>query len=222
MIPISVRRSFLPGLVWTIALAVIVMTPAAAAAQDGAYVGGLGGVTFNTVSSGLFAGNVGVHVGRGIFVIGEVGRAANVLPKEIEDELDAAVELIEELTGLPVTLRVKLPATYGFGGVRWFAPGEGRLRPFLEGGVGVAHLSADIRATLGGIPVPDSVVDDFDTVDLDRNELLLALGGGITIGVTRTLSVDAGYRLFHVSVEEEAPTSNTSVLYAGVRLAFGR
>ena len=199
----------------------LLLLAAPAAAQERVYVGGLGGVTFNTVSSGVFAGNAGVHVGRGIFVTGEVGRAANVLPKEVEDELDAVRALVEELTGVPVSLRVSLPATYAFGGARWFGPGQGRLRPVVEGGLGVAHLSANIRASLGGVPVPRDVIDDFQPVDLDSNELLFVVGGGITIGLTRTVSVDAGYRFFHLAVEEDAPTSNTSVIYAGIRIGFG-
>jgi hypothetical protein len=205
-----------------LAIGAFVLAPSNAAAQEGAYAGALGGVTFHTVSSGLFAGNAGLRVGRGLFVVGEVGRAADVLPTEIADELDDAEALIEELIGLPASLRVSVPMTYAFGGLRWLAPGERRIRPFLEAGLGVAHLSADIRASIGGVPVPDDLIDDFEPVDLDTNELLVALGGGVSIGLTRALAVDAGYRYFHVSVEEDAPAINTSVVYAGVRIGFGR
>jgi opacity protein-like surface antigen len=123
---------------------------------------------------------------------------------------------------LPVNATVSLPATYAFGGARWFGPGEGRLRPMIEAGVGVAHLSPGIRATVGGFPVPDDVIDDFRPVDFDSNELLMVVGGGITIGLTPALAVDAGYRFFHLAVDEEAPASNTSMVYAGLRLRFGR
>ena len=203
-------------------LAALMGAAVPAAAQTGAYVGALGGVTFNTVSSGIVAGNGGVHLGRGLFVIGEVGRIGNVLPRDVADDIEDAEAFIEELTGLPVNLRLTVPATYGFGGVRWLAPGSGRVRPFLEGGLGVAHLTADIDASVGGFPLPEEILDQVDDVDLERNELLLTLGGGVTMGLTRAIALDAGYRYLHVSVEDDAPSIHTSVLYAGIRIGFGR
>lgn len=206
--------------------AVLLGTVGSAAAQDGAgFVGGLGGVTFNTVTSGIFAGRGGVHIGRGLFVIGEVGRAQNVLPKAIEEDLDDAEAFLEQVTGLPVSLELELPATYGFGGVRWAAPGGRRIRPFLEAGVGVAHLAAEIRATVAGVPVPQDVIDQFDDLDLDTNEVLLAVGGGLNLGLSRIVSIDAGYRYMRVFLEEAAVSVNTavntSVLYVGVNIGFG-
>jgi hypothetical protein len=202
-------------------------TVGSAAAQDGGgFVGGLGGVTFNTVTSGIFAGRGGVHIGRGLFVIGEVGRAQNVLPKAIEEDLDDAEAFIEDVTGLPVSLELELPATYGFGGVRWVAPGGRRIRPFLEAGVGVAHLAAKIHATVAGVPVPQDVIDQFDDLDLDTNEVLLAVGGGVNLGLSRIVSIDAGYRYMRVFLEEAEVSVNsavnTSVLYVGVSIGFGR
>ena len=204
-----------------VAGAALAVTPAAA--QGTGFVGGLGGVTFNTVSSGIFAGQAGVHLGRGLFLIGEVGRAQNVLPTEIADQLRDAEEFIEDQVGLPVRLRVRVPATYGFGGVRWVLPDDTRrVRPFLEGAGGLAHLTAKLRLTVGGVPVPDDFVQQFDDFDLEMDEFLLALGGGVNLELARVLSMDVGYRYMRVFVEDEAPSVHTSVVYAAVKVAFGR
>ena len=196
-----------------------------AAAQDRAFVGGMGGVTFNTVSGGIFAGQGGVHIGGGLFVIGEVGRAQNVLPKELADQLDDAAEFIEAQVGLPVNLSLDVPATYAFGGIRWVAPGERRVRPFVEGGAGMAHLVADIDVSVGGLPVPIGEIGDLDDLGLTTNEFLLALGGGVNIGLTRAVSLDVGYRYLRVFVEDqdvaEVPGVNTSAIYAGIKIGFG-
>src|SRR5687767_8976931 len=97
---------------------------ALAQAPSSAFVGGLGGVTFGTVSSGAFAARAGVPLAPGVSVIFEVGRMQNVLPDELADELDQIEDLIELETGAPITLNVSVPATYGFGGIRYAKAGR--------------------------------------------------------------------------------------------------
>jgi hypothetical protein len=67
------------GLSLLACLSITVATPAAA--QERAYAGGLAGVTFQTVSSGVFAGNGGVHVGRGIFMTGKSDARRTYCPR---------------------------------------------------------------------------------------------------------------------------------------------
>ncbi len=198
------------------------LVPQTAVAQEGAgFVGGLFGVTFNTVTSTAVAGQAGVHVGKGLFIFGEGGRINDVLPTDIADQIEDAEEFIESQVGLPVQINAKLPSTYVFGGARWTLP-EGRIRPFLEGGAGMAHLEAKIRATVGGIPVPRELIEQFDDQGLDSNEPMLVLGGGVNVGLTRALSIDAGYRYMRVFVEDPAPTVATSVVFGAIKVSFGR
>ena len=203
-----------------LALGMFALLPSPAAAQGTAFVGALGGATFHTVSSGAVAGRGGVHIGNGLFVIGEVGRVMDVTPQDIADEIDELVALAEVIFGLPVTLEAKVPATYAFGGVRWVGGGAGRIRPFVEGGAGIAHLKADVSASIGGQPVPQSLVEEFADLDLTSNEFLLTVGGGVNVELTSRLSVDGGYR--YVRVFTDDPAVNTNLVYAGIVLSFGR
>src|SRR5687768_10600124 len=93
-------------------VAALALVPASALAQGTPwFVGGLGGITFGTVSSGAVGAQVGVQIRPNLFVIGEVGRMGNVLPQNLKDILD---ELGDDLD-TPVTFDISAPATYGFG-----------------------------------------------------------------------------------------------------------
>jgi len=59
-----------------------------------------------------------------------------------------------------------------------------------------------------------------DLGDLSTNEFLLAFGGGVNIGLTSTVSADAGYRYTVIFTEDPKP--NTSVVYAAVKIRLGR
>ena len=192
-----------------------------ASAQTSGFVGGLGGVTFVTESGAVFGGQGGIHVGRGLFVIGEVGRMQNVLPSELADQLDEVEQLIESLVGLPATVSLRVRSTYVFGGIRWSPPAGASFRPFLEAGAGLAHLTPKVRVTLGGVPVPDDVIEEFGDQGLETDELMLVLGGGLTVRLTSVLAVDAGYRYARIALEDEAPVINANVVYAALKVAFG-
>jgi hypothetical protein len=69
------------------------LVPAPALAQGTPwFVGGLGGVTFGTVTSGAVGAQFGVQVRPHLFVIGEAGRMHNVMQREIDDLLDSLRE----------------------------------------------------------------------------------------------------------------------------------
>jgi outer membrane protein with beta-barrel domain len=211
--------SVLFGAVMTIGLA----APAAAQDPPGPrmFAGGLAGVTFGTETSSAIAGQFGVRIARDLFVIGEFGRMQNVLPDEVADQLPLAEEFLEGILGLPVNIEIKAPALYGFGGVRWAQSGR-RIAPFAEAGLGFAHLTGDLK--VNGVDI-ENILEEFgadfgDVSDLSTNEFLLAFGGGVNIGLTPTMSVDAGYRFTRIFTEESAP--NTSMVYGAVKFLFGR
>lgn len=209
--------SVVVGAVMAIGLA----APAAAQETPRMFAGGLGGVTFGTETSSAIAGQFGVRVARDIFVIGEFGRMQNVLPDEVADQLPLAEEFLEGVLGLPVNIELKAPALYGFGGVRWMQSGR-RIAPFAEAGVGFAHLTGELKVNGEDI---ENLLEEFgadfgDVSDLTTNEFLLAFGGGVNIGLTPALSVDAGYRFTRIFTEESAP--NTSMVYGAVKFLFGR
>jgi opacity protein-like surface antigen len=203
------------------AMTVTVAVPAAAQGTSAptAFVGGLGGLTFGTATSSAIGGQVGVRIGRDIFVIGEIGRIQDVLPSSIADQIEEGIDFLEE-QGVPVNIEFRAPATYGFGGIRWAQSGGGRVSPFVEGGAGFARLTGDVTGTIAGIDVSEFIEDELSLGDLSSTEFLVAVGGGANIGITSGVSVDAGYRFTRIFAEEEAP--NTSMIYAAVKILFGR
>ena len=206
------------------------LTTATGAAAQGAsspraFVGGLGGLTFGTETSGAIAGQVGVRISRDLFVIGELGRMWDVTPSEVSDEIETGIDFLEQ-QGIPVNLEFTVPAFYGFGGMRWAQSGR-RVNPFVEGGVGFARLTGEVSGTVGGVNV-DDFLEEFDSElgDFSSNEVLIAFGGGANIRLTATVSLDAGYRYTHIFVDDsvsvDEPTVNTSMVYAAVKIRFGR
>jgi hypothetical protein len=204
-----------------VALGLLVLTPIAALAQANAadmswFAGGLGGLTFGTETSGAIAGQVGVKVAPGLFVIGEVGRMQNVMPKEVKDAVDDLESDLEFQLGVPVSLDISVPSTYGFGGLRWVQP-RGKVAPFVEGGVGVGHISFKIEeATVLDVDVKDEVKDALGD-DGSATKFLLALGGGVTARLGGSAALDVGYRYFRIFTED--PAINTSMVYVAVKFS---
>jgi opacity protein-like surface antigen len=204
-----------------IAMALACSAPAVASAQGTSapqgFVGGLGGVTFGTVTSAAVAGQGGVRIARDLYVIGEVGYMRNVLPKKIRDQFDDLVDEIENEAGVPVSLTVSIPAKYGFGGLRW-SPSRGTVSPFVEGGVGVAHVSAKVdEAKVLGIDISRDVEDELGD-DASVTKLLVAVGGGMNARLSSTLSADIGFRYTRIATEE--PAINSSLLYGALKIGF--
>jgi hypothetical protein len=146
----------------------------------------------------------------------DIGRMQNVMPRKIKDDLDAAATLITIFYGVPVTIDVKIPAFYAAGGLRYNVPTTGRLRPFINGDVGVGHISADITSTVAGIDISRDVEEAADLGT--ANKFLLGLGGGATLGLTDAVGLDIGYRFNRIFTDD--PAINASALYAAIRLSI--
>ena len=185
-------------------------------AQGGGFVGGVAGITFASETSSVFAGQAGGRVARQLFVFGEFGRMQNVLPEDAQDDLDDAVEFLENQLGTTVNLDVKVPAIYGLGGIRW-SPDD-RIAPFLEVGAGFARLNIDVKAEIAGIDVSDEVEDQLDTEDLEVTEFLLAFGGGLNARLSERIRLDVGYRYNRVFTDD--PTVNVNMVYVALKFWF--
>jgi opacity protein-like surface antigen len=195
--------------------AMLLATPAWAQSDRG-FVRGLGGVTFGSAeTASIVGGGVGVNVGDDFQIVGEFGRIHNVLPNDLNEELEDFADLLTLLSGVPVNLDAKVPAIYGLGGVRYNVPTGSRIRPFVEAQVGFAHISLDIEAEVLGVDISDEVEEE---ADLDATEFLLGLGGGIGIGLSERLGIDVGYRYGRIFTDD--PAINTNAIYAALRVIF--
>jgi hypothetical protein len=213
-----VRRQVLLA---TLAIAVVGLTATRAAAQGGSgdapvFIRGLGGVTFGSVTGGVFGAGGGVRVTPNVIVFGEVGRVTDMLTKDLQDQIDEFIDLagLEDFTD-DFTFTIKLPTTYGFGGARVELPIEGGLTPFVEGGVGFGRISLSAELIVEGIDLSDALRDALDEEEVltASTELFLVFGGGVTVGVGENGAVDVGFRLNRISSEGES--LNVPALYAG-------
>lgn len=199
------------------AAAFMTMSATPALAQSG-FVGGLGGLTFGTVSSGAVAGQAGVRVAPALLVIGEVGYMRNVLPKELQDDIEDLATLLALGYGAPVDLEISAPTTYVFGGLRW-SPPAGIVVPFVEGGVGVGHVSVRVdKAEVLGIDFRGLIEDELDDEDTNATKMLVALGGGVTVRAARLVALDFGYRYTRIATDD--PSVNTSMIYGALKVGF--
>jgi hypothetical protein len=193
-------------------------TPAVAEAQNRGIIGGLGGITFGTEPSSVFAAQGGVRIARQLVVFGEVGRMQNVLPDDIQDQIDEFVRTFEAETGVDALLEAKVPAFYGMGGIRWSA--DAPIAPFVEGGMGFANLSIDLHAEIDGVDVSDQADDllEDEDDDLDATKFLLAFGGGLNARLAEQVRLDIGYRYTRIFTED--PAVNTSSIFAALKFWF--
>lgn len=209
----------IPGLGQVVLALALVLVPVSAWAQGSSantpwFVGGLGGLTFGTVTSGAVGAQFGVRVAPNLFVIGEVGRMQNVLPKKLRDEFDNLINDLEFESGLPATVEIAVPATYGFVGVRWIQPGQ--VGPFLEAGVGAGHINLTIKkAEIAGFDFKNEIETQVGN-DASATQFLVAVGGGVTARLGRVISLDAGYRFTRIATED--PAINSSMIYAAFKV----
>ena len=209
------HRSFVLAVVCA---GVMTGTPIAAHAQNRGFVGGLGGITFGTEPSSVFAGQGGVRIATQLVVFGEVGRMQNVLPDDVQDQIDEFVRTFEAETGVDALLEAKVPAFYGMGGIRW-SP-DAPVAPFVEGAMGFANLSVDLHAEIDGVDISDQADDILQDEEdsLDATKFLLAFGGGLNARVAEQVRLDIGYRYTRIFTED--PVVNTSAIFAAVKFWF--
>ena len=196
--------------------AVIAATPAAARAQNRGFIGGLGGITFGTETSSVFAAQGGIRIASQLVVFGEAGRMQNVLPGDIQDQIDDFVRMFEAETGVDVLLEAKVPSFYGMGGIRWSS--DAPFAPFVEGGMGFANLSLDLHAEIEGVDVSDQADEVIEEDDLDETKFLVAFGGGVNARLAEQVRLDIGYRYTRIFTED--PAVNTSAVFAALKFWF--
>lgn len=172
-----------------------------AAAQRATLAGQLG-VTFQTETAPVFAGEVGIGLVPGVSIYGTFGRMNDVLPSGVADALD----------GLDPVVTIAMPATYGMGGVRIAAP-TGPIRPYGVAGVGFARFSADVEVF--GFDITNLVEDQIG-FELSTNQFAYELGGGVLFSLGSNAFLDAGYRYMRVSVAD----FDVSRVYGGVGVRF--
>jgi opacity protein-like surface antigen len=196
---------------------VVLAAPATPALADDAFrasVRGFGGMTFMSETAGIFGAGLGIRIHEHVEMIGEVGRLTNVLPHELQRDLDDAARAFGTYFGAPLTIDGRAPGVYGFGGVRVSRQAGARLRIFAEAGGGTARGESRITAFAGSTNVSREVADALGLRKSETAGLIIA-GGGVIVPLTRRIGLDLGYRVMRIFTDD--PRINTAHLSAGIR-----
>lgn len=182
-------------------LAMLLVFPAVAAAQERGYVQGLGGVARGVETDSVYGGLGGWRVNDRLEIFGEVARLRNVLGPDLRDRLADVEAVIRESnaaqfgTTFPVEFEPLVPAWYGLGGVRVRGPMAGRLATYLEGGLGSARLDPQVHLTVNGESL-DGEAAALTGLGEGRQQLefIAGAGGGVALRVWRRIRIEGGYR----------------------------
>ena len=179
------------------------------------YVGGEGGfATAPDGTSGDVLGEAGVRIAPHLLVFGDIGQFHNLQPSDTQPTVDSATAALSAATGLSVTGTARVPAWYSVGGLKYELPIQGRVSPYVLGGIGVARLTPTAQFTYSSGPLPDgstpSVGDDVTSQIVSAGDFtapgattafMYTLGAGVEFPVTRQWAVDAGYRFSRVAAD---------------------
>ncbi len=178
------------------------------------FVGGLAGVTVHEQTGGVLGAQAGVRLAGGFHLIGEGGLLRNVLPAQVQGDIDIVSALLG-LGGASDEVDARLQALYGFGGVRW-SPAGGPVAPFVESGFGMARLTFRVDAGAGS-DVAQEIEDDLRE-SVEATKPLFMAGGGVRAALGGPLSLDAGYRYSRIFTDE--PAINAHVVYGAIKVGF--
>ena len=200
----------------------LIAAPSFAQTEHG-YIEGTGRITVSSAAasaSGLLSGNaqaeVGARVAPHVMAFGDVGRFRDLQPATLQASVDSTVAMLSASDGLNVLGTARTPANYLVGGLRLGIPTHSRLSPFALGGIGFARLSPKARLTYsnGTIPGADpalagpsagqDVTSDIVnagafTLPAAFSALMLSLGGGATLDLSKRWGADAGYRFSRIA-----------------------
>jgi opacity protein-like surface antigen len=154
----------------------------------------------------------GVEIASGLHVTATLGRINDLMTSDERGVFARRAQAFEAEFDRETTIAASRPAVYTFGGLRWSLPNLQRVRPFVEGGGGVATVRLRFdEATAGGVDLTDLLEAEFED-ELESTRLLLTAGGGVNLRVTRSVSVDVAYRWGRIA---GSPSRRIGLVYGG-------
>ena len=187
---------------------VVLMVPARGAAQDEArgYTVGLAGTTRAVESDQNYAGLGAWRLNHRVELFGEIGWMRNVIGEDLSDQLKITEAKIRADnarqfgTEFPVEFDARVPAWYGFGGVRFSPlPSAGKVSAFVEGGIGAARLRPEVHLTVNGDSL-DAEAAALTGIDGDTQQVGTLAGGGGGVGSAVEADPDRGRLPIHATL----------------------
>ena len=198
----------------------VLLLPDVAQAQDApkGYVQGFAGAAHTEEADTVYAGLGAWRINDRLDVFGEAGRMRNVIGVDLSLRLTAveaqlrASNTAQFGSTFPVVFEARVPAWYGFGGVRVHGPSAGRVSTFAEGGVGTARLDPQVHLTVNGENL-DSEAAALTGLRQGQQQLefLAGGGGGVAFHVWRRVRIEGGYRYMRFFGDAKANINSVRV-----------
>lgn len=198
----------------SLVLLALLLAPDSARAQHRGYVEALGGATFMATAAGVFGAEAGIHLTRTVIVFGQAGRMMDVLPGDVQEDLDDTAALLQSFTGRPWRFDATVRAIYAGGGIRYLLPIGSRVRVYVVGSAGIVRYTGTLREReLGDVLDQAIALGVIHADDVNGTEAAYEAGAGVVVPRGR-LQFDAGYRLMNVR------GVNVSRVVAGAGIRF--
>ena len=191
-------------------------------AESKGFIEGVAQSAFGNVTSQSFGVEGGVTFAPRITVIAEFGMVRDSSPKSLGTSAQTIASGLAAAQSLAVAYSVKQPIGFGQVGVRYTIPHSDKLHPYVEVAGGLAKVKRDVRFTLGGTDVTDSLSTYYTVLGTDlagtESKMMITGGGGVVYNVTSTVIFDAGYRFSRINT---APSgTNVNRVGAGIGIRF--
>lgn len=178
------------------------------------YVAGVAQAAFGPVTSQSFGAEAGFTVAPNIDIVVEGGRVTNAAT----DTLSANAQTIAGFLASTQTstgYSVQQPVVFGTAGLRYRFPTSGAVQPYAIGGIGIARVEKDVKYTVNGSDVTDSMEQYGVALGSDlyghSNELTFTIGGGALWRPSGPLVVDLQYRYGWVGGDDSLSISRLGV-----------
>jgi len=205
----------------------VLLVPGRGAAQDlpRGYIVGLAGMARAVETDQTYAGLGAWRLNHRFELFGEIGWMRNVIGQELTDQLTVTEARIRADnarqfgTEFPVEFDARVPAWYGFGGVRLNPVlRAGPLSAFLEGGVGAARLRPEVHLTVNGDSL-DAEAAALTGIDGDTQQVGTLAGGGagLALQAWKRIRIEGGYRYMRLFGDAK---TNINRLHIGAGWSF--
>jgi len=191
------------------------------ASDSTGFIEGVAQSAFGNVTSQSFGVEGGISITPAIDIVVDLGMVRDSSPKSLGTNAQLVASGIGNVQSGAVSYSVKQPIGFGMVGVRYTIPRSDKLHPYVEVTGGMARIKRDVRFTIGGTDVTDTLSKYGATLgtDLAGTESKAVFGGGVGVvyNITPSFIFDAGYRFNRVASD---PGTTVNRVGAGVGYRF--
>jgi hypothetical protein len=180
------------------------------------------GATAGGGAGASFSGTVGVKTGEKMLITGEFGQLINIMPSSVNEQVETEAALVANSLGGKHSASSSAGATYGMVGLRYRMRDVSGAQTFFELGGGMARVTSEVSAQIRGSEELQGDISNLVSVPFTaatpETKPMFKIGGGIVLGVTRTLAVEMGCRYQRIFTSEAA--IHMANIFGGMRLGF--